>query len=296
MHKKSCHIHLVLEAIRKLTPGRYGPGIFNRGSFVAWAGLLILICMRPGWLSAEAPPSLDWRDMPVQALVARLDKGMSFSDGVYSGKLTIIDENGRPDIQDFQMHVKQDRRFLEFTSPRVGVTLRVLYLRQGEEIWVWDARRRDLLQLRGADQFKPIFQSGFSYRDLSGASLEANYHPSTRARELDLEGDDSAINYSLVPMLPSSYGRISVLQNPDSLRPLRLDVYDRNTILFKTIEISYDVPVLHLGKKKDIVPSWPVRLESLDLESGSISRLEIFTFDDTLQISDAIFLPDYLNR
>ncbi|MCB1171822.1 MAG: outer membrane lipoprotein-sorting protein [Leptospiraceae bacterium] len=238
----------------------------------------------------------DWRELPVQALVARLDEKLSYVDGVYSGKLTIIDENGRPTIHDFQMHVKQGKRFLEFTSPARGVTMRVLYLRQGEEIWVWDARRRDLLQLRGADQFKALLNSGFSFRDLAGSSLEANYHPANPARELEIEGGEPAINFSIVPMLPSSYGKISVMQDRQSFRPLRLDVYNRERILFKTLEISYGIPVLHTGLKKDIVPSWPVRMESLDLESGSISRLEIFTFDDTLEVSDAIFLPDYLNR
>ncbi|MBU44654.1 MAG: hypothetical protein CMN76_15640 [Spirochaetaceae bacterium] len=245
-------------------------------------------------LKAEAPA--DWRDMPVQALVAELDSGLAYPDGVYSGKLTIIDERGLPEMQDFQMHVNQGRRFIEITSPAKGVILRILYLRQGEEIWVWDARRRDLLQLRGADQYKAIMRSGFSFRDLSGSSLEANYHPADRGKEVSLEAGEKAINYSLIPMLPSSYGRISVIQDPGSFRALRMDIYDRNTILFKTIEINYDIPVLHLGKKKDVVTAWPVRMESLDLETGSITRLEFFTFDDTLKVSDSLFRPDYLNR
>ena len=87
-----------------------------------------------------------------------------------------------------------------------------------------------------------------------------------------------------------------MIQDPGSFRALRMDIYDRNTILFKTIEINYDIPVLHLGKKKDVVTAWPVRMESLDLETGSITRLEFFTFDDTLKVSDSLFRPDYLNR
>ncbi|HBS04673.1 MAG TPA: hypothetical protein DEA96_06905 [Leptospiraceae bacterium] len=258
-------------------------------------GFLLLMLMVPS-LPAEDGNGTGWKDRPVQALVAALDSSLNYPVGMYSGKITIIDEKGRPNMQDFQMHVSEKGRFLEFTSPARGVTLRVLYLRQGEEIWVWDARRRDLLQLRGADQYKAIMRSGLSFRDLSGASLEANYHPANVAKEVKIEGGESAINYSLIPMLPSSYGRISVIQDPGNLRPMRLDVYDQNTVLFKTMEISYDIPVLHLGKKKDVVPSWPVRWEALDLETGTITRLEIYTFDDTLEISDSLFRPDYLNR
>ncbi|MCB1304573.1 MAG: outer membrane lipoprotein-sorting protein [Leptospiraceae bacterium] len=267
----------------------------GKTSFQIIVCLLFLLCGAIPAL-AEAPANENWKDLPVQALVARLDRSLSYPDGVYSGKFTIIDGKGNPTMYDFQMHVSGAKRFLEFTSPAYGVALRVLALRQGEDIWAWDARRRDLLQLRGADQFDAIMRSGLSFRDLSGALLEANFHPADRAKKMEIEGGKEAINYSLIPMLPSSYGRISVLQNPAKFRPFRLDIYDRNTILFKTIEITYDVPVLHLGKKKDIVPSWPVRFESLDLQSGSITRMEIFTFDDTLEISEAIFLPDYLNR
>ncbi|MBI39170.1 MAG: hypothetical protein CMF59_06195 [Leptospiraceae bacterium] len=247
-------------------------------------------------LYAEAQNEANWKDRPVQALVAALDSSLSYPAGMYSGKITIIDEKGRPNMQDFQMHVSDKGRFLELTSPARGVTLRALYLRQGEEIWVWDARRRDLLQLRGADQYQAILRSGLSFRDLSGASLEANFHPADVAKEVKIEGGETAINYSLIPMLPSSYGRISVIQDPANLRPMRLDVYDQNTVLFKTIEISYDIPVLHLGKKKDVVPAWPVRWEALDLETGTITRMEIYTFDDTLEISDSLFRPDFLNR
>ncbi|MEQ8350622.1 MAG: outer membrane lipoprotein-sorting protein [Leptospiraceae bacterium] len=256
---------------------------------------LTLVLVWATLVQAEEPAE-SWKDRPVQSLVTALDASLDYPPGVYSGKITIIDEKGRPNMQDFQMHVSEKGRFLELTSPARGVTLRILYLRQGEDIWVWDARRRDLLQLRGADQYNAIIRSGLSFKDLSGSSLEANFHPATAAREVKIEGGGKAINYSLIPMLPSSYGRISVIQEPGSLRVMRLDVYDRNTVLFKTIEISYDIPVLHLGKKKDIVPAWPVRMEALDLETGTITRLEVYTFDDTLEISDSLFRPDFLNR
>jgi len=238
--------------------------------------------------------------IPVQQIIAMVDKALRFPDGLLTGRLTAITKSGATARWDFTMYQSEgqrrdSRRLYQFSSTRRGLEAKLLYRDDGYEIWLWDGPRNQLFRKRDFERYDGILKTGFSYLDLSGYSFQANYN-GRQAIMYKTKDDKLYTRLTLVPIISGNYSKLILLADQQAnYRPIRIDFHDRSGALFKTLIFQYGEVLLVKSGKSGRLPS-PNRLEMLDLKSGMITRLEYFTLDDSLVPGDALFDPDYLNR
>lgn len=241
--------------------------------------------------------------IPVQEMIARVDQVLRIPEGKLSGRLSVITRSGKTAAWDFTLHRKvietegfgRAAALYQFSSPRRGLEAKVLFLEDGEIIWLWDARRRLLYRKRDRERYESVLGSGFTYQDLSGVNYQASY--TGRGAVLYRQRDGGIYTrLELAPINPGSYTRLLLLaDHKNNFQPLRIDFHSRDRILFKTMFFRYG-NILDSASGKNEQLELPVRLEVLDLNSGNISRLEYFTLDRKASPDIAFFDPDYLNR
>ncbi|MBX7056930.1 MAG: hypothetical protein K1X75_02610 [Leptospirales bacterium] len=277
--------------------------------------------------SEPAPPS-GGGALPVQEMVARADSSLSAAPGLYSGALSLVLKDGRSAQWDFVLYRRLQDGIAEmsyhFSSRRRGLEAKILYLENGEEVWLWDARRRLLARKRDFEKYESVLGSGFAYVDLSGYPLQDNYsgrdavafrpaNPSELRQQIEAAdrarqqaglnepprapGELSLSRLTITPIFESRYRRLVLIVDPArNFRPLRTDYFNLDNILFKTIQYYYDSSILNRATARAELTEMPCMLESLDLDQGAISRLEFYTFDSRVSPADALFDPEFLNR
>lgn len=301
----------------------------SRGISVVVAGVFVLaaalpLLLRPGALAFHSPvrgallaqpapggpaaPGTETRvddggqpvegkrvTVPIQEIIARVDQAFRFGDGILTGRLTAVTKSGSTAVWDFSMYNKEGKRLFHFSSSKRGLEAKLLYREDGEEIWLWDASRAQLFRKRDYERFQSVLGTGFSYIDLSGYSLQANYNGS-EAILYKTRDDGIFTRLSMRPIISSDYSKLVLLADQQSAyRPLRIDFHDRRGIMFKTMRQAYGEVLLKATGKSGMLPS-PNRLEVLHLNTGMITRFEVFTYDDSRLPKDTFFDPDYLNR
>ena len=253
---------------------------------------------KPGDAPAKkAPPRI-----PLQEMIARADQVFQLPAGHLSGRLSVITKTGEAALWDVSLHRKvlkekhltHTAMLYQFSSKRRGLEAKVLIREDGESIWLWDALRRRLYRKRDREVFQGAMGTGFSFRELSGISLQSTY-TGRRAISRPASGG-SLVRLTLAPINPGRYRMLYLLADQDkSFRPLRIDFHGKNRILIKTMNLHYgSIRMSRRGVFRKA--RFPVRMEILDLNSGMISRLEYFTLDETAAPEDAFFDPDFLNR
>lgn len=233
--------------------------------------------------------------VPIQEIIARVDQSFRFGDGILTGRLTAVTKSGSTAQWDFTMYNKEGKRLFQFSSSKRGLEAKILFREDGEEIWLWDASRAQLFRKRDYERFQSVMGTGFSYIDLSGYSLQANYNGS-EAILYKTRDDNIFTRLSMRPIISSNYGKLVLLADQQkSYRPIRIDFHDRQGIMFKTMRQAYGQVLLKSSGKSGTLSS-PNRLEVLHLKTGMITRFEVFTYDDSRLPKDTFFDPDYLNR
>lgn len=258
--------------------------------------------------------------MPIQEMVSRADSVLRLPAGLLTGSLSFVLKDGRSAQWDFTLHRREREGEAEmvyqFSSRRRGLEAKLLFRGDGEEIWFWDARRNALSRRRDFEKYDRLFGTGFSYIDLSGYPLQDNY--SGREARRFRPAADSELNalreagrppaapapaiaellrITVSPIFESRYRRMVIICDPVAqFRPLRADYFDLDDVLFKTMHFHYDAQVLNKATERSEAPLMPGMTEALDLDNGSISRLEFYTIDSRVSPADALFDPDFLNR
>lgn len=233
--------------------------------------------------------------VPIQEIIARVDQAFRFGDGILTGRLTAVTKSGSTAQWDYSMYNKEGKRLFHFSSSKRGLEAKILYREDGEEIWLWDAARAQLFRKRDYERFQSVLGTGFTFLDLSGYSLQANYNGSEAILYKTRE-DNIFTRLSMRPIISSEYGKLVLLADQQkSYRPIRIDFHDRRGIMFKTMRQAYGEVLMKATGKSGSLPS-PNRLEVLHLNTGMITRFEVFTYDDSRLPRDAFFDPDYLNR
>ena len=98
------------------------------------------------------------------------------------------------------------------------------------------------------------------------------------------------------PMFLSGYTEVRAQMDPAKKRPVRIDFHGKENTLLKTIKYTYDLPIYDPRERKKTTVPGPMVMDSLDLETGRISRIEFFTLDRKVSPDDSLFIAEFLNR
>lgn len=226
---------------------------------------------------------------PAQEVMAELDRVLGVPDGLMTGRLTVGGKE-RSLVWDFNLYKKKTDQIYFFQSQRRGLELKLLYKRDGEVCWLWDRLRSTMYRKRDLEKFESVLGSGFTYQDLSGSSYESLYDP------VSIDARANSLVLVMRPMFVSGYTQVRAQMDPAKKRPVRIDFHGKEHVLLKTIKYTYDLPIYDPRERRKFTIAGPMVMDSLDLETGRISRIEFFTLDRKVSPDESLFIAEFLNR
>lgn len=227
-----------------------------------------------------------------QEIIAKLDSTLSMEEGLTKLNISLIERTGRTTTWEGSIFKqREDHLFLYERSGR-GLEFKILSKDRGDRIFVYNVLSGKLFR-KNEDEKYENFIGGFTFVDLSGYSYQANYNPLVQS---DTKmADQNLLRVALKPILPYQYGKLVLFYNTQTDIPVRIDFYDENVILSKSLNIHFgDVKVKENGtsEKKFRVD----RMEMVDLLTGTVTVLDFLEIDKGVKPDRSLFNLENLSR
>ncbi|HSV95468.1 MAG TPA: outer membrane lipoprotein-sorting protein [Spirochaetota bacterium] len=238
---------------------------------------------------APSVPAQDRREIELTAqdIVARVDRILAYPRGEIKGKLLHILPDGTSTVINLMGRIAESDFLFTFSTQSRGDELRVLYNQAGEDIWVYAIHAQKLFRKMDVDKYDPLLGTNFSFIDFSNADYQANYNAVITGDAL-IKGRDT-YRLRLDPIYKGgSYGRLTLYAAKKDYVPLRIDFHDNDKVVFKSIVVAKT-----MSRGNRIVP---VRYDMLDLRRGTVTILEFFGFDESINFDKTIFFHQRLGE
>ena len=230
--------------------------------------------------------------IPAQQIVAELDKVIKLPAGIIKASLTHIQRTGQTISWNITIFKSgRDALFL-FERGYRGLETKLLFKSFGDKVYSYNPLSRKLFGKNEEEKYEPLLHTGFSFIDLSGYSYQANFNPSFRG-SIDID-NEKHYRISMLPIIPFVYTKLVTIVNEKTLKPYRIDFYGKDGVIFKTINFKYG-PV-RIKDKEAKEEERLARMESLELETGSISVFEITEIDQSITPDNALFELENFTR
>ena len=229
-------------------------------------------------------------------ILERIDDQMRFPDGLNKVQLTIMTSKGRVRTFKATLFQKEDNSLFIFNTIGRGRTLKILYNDQGQNIYAYNIFDHRLYYKREKNQFDLVLNSGFSFIDISNAPFSDNYIPQIYGKEKNQDKFYTKI-ISLPLNRDSVYGKVNFLVNPRNNHSLhRIDYYDRNGVLLKSLRVRYSKLSIKLSKKKLTTKTYPTRLEMAHMGRDTVSIMQFFANDKTAKPDSSLFKKENIDK
>jgi hypothetical protein len=225
---------------------------------------------------------------PVQEQLALASRGIHPDNGVWKGRLTYRGSWERRASWDVTFYVTESKRMMVLHSLSRGVEARALFLADGQEIFTRNVTTGKLTRRDGMDRFERILSTPFQWMDFAGVSLEAVYKPIAAVKWL--EGNKKLWRIHTEPLLKSRDRTVVLVLDPElQYRPIRLDFFRNDEILYRTLLFSYEGEVLAFGSGRPQKRLTPSTMEALDLENHESARMEWYSVDVRYPLPESLF-------
>lgn len=228
-----------------------------------------------------------------QEYVAKLDQELDLGKGLVKGTFLLIRRNGQSETWSVNTFRTEADSLMLFERKGRGVEWKLLFQEQGERAFAFNVLSTKMFRKTEEERFEDVLGTGFSYQDLSGTLYQANYTPVMKGVQT-LENEE-LYRVLLKPILPIYYSKLILFLRKKDEKPVRIDYFDRDGVLFKTLNIKYgEVKVEEYNIKR--TAEMANRLEMLDLNSGSIGVFEIREIDRDVKTDASLFKVENLGR
>jgi Outer membrane lipoprotein-sorting protein len=226
-------------------------------------------------------------ELTAQEILARVDVVMKYPKGLLTGSLTHISPDGKSINLMLRGNISdEDFLFIVSSSDR-GDQIKILYNLGGEDIWVYNIHSIQLFHKIDVDRFDPILGSNFSYVDISNADFQANYNGRIDGSSV-VKGKE-CYRIACDPIFKKGeYGRIVIFVSKDDYIPLKIDYYDQDKVITKSMSVAQ---VAQFSGR-----NFPVRYDMLHVKSGTLSILKFFNVDDKITFGKDIFRHQTLGQ
>ncbi len=253
---------------------------------------------------------------PQQFLLSKLDNGMNYPNGLYTGKISIQFRNGKKDKHYmFKLYIKERNRLYYFTNNTGDLILKLLYYTNPKiEMLIksWDPLRRKSTRTSKENCFKPVLQTGFSYWDLALFSYDKIYHSESPLNNVKsksliynrekgkntLSFPDNLLEYtqkgfitlSLRPKFGSSFFlNIKMRIHEKKMETVHMDFYSYPSLLRKSVYLLKDKSIYNHNQKKNGKVPFPTKMNSLDFMKETLSRFQLETYEPRAKIKLSLF-------
>jgi hypothetical protein len=211
--------------------------------------------------------------------------------------LSITEKNGSQRLRSISMTTKSypegvEKRFIKFLEPAdVRGTAMLIIDNQNtqDEMWIYLPALKKTRRIVSSEKGKSFMSSEFSNADMSSPAL-----PDFKSRHLEGSSADKQWIIESIPVdenKAEEYGfskKISFI-NPTSYQVLKMDFYNFDNVLFKTIEIKSVYP---LPGGKFIVKD----MTALNIITGRRSEITMTNISEGIKIDDSVFTVQNLER
>lgn len=233
-------------------------------------------------------------DISGREILGRMDRFLRLPNGLLRGKMTIIHRSGRTRTFKLNLYKNDENALYIFESRRRGLEKKILYNESGEVIWELDAQSKKLFQKRNQEIYSSALGSGFAFIDLAMQSLQANYDAKVTGKA-KFEGR-TYMKLELKPLRPGRYKKlVALVDDRKRYRPVRFDFMGQHGVLIKSMTMQYSRLPVRTSKRR-VRRRLNSRRDLIDPKSGTISILEIFTGDKTVQPDKSIYRNENLSR
>ena len=226
-------------------------------------------------------------ELTAQEILARADSLLRYPKGVLSGSITHIYPNGKSFNVVLKGNISDDDFLFLVGTPDRGDQFKVLYNLGGEDIWVYNLNALQLSHKIDVDKYDPLLNTNFSFLDLSNADFQSNYIARIDGDAI-IKGKE-CYRMSLDPIFKKGeYGLLTLFIAKDSYLPMKIDFYDQDKVIIKSMSISQAATY---GSRL-----FPVRYDMLHVKSGTLSILKFFGVDDKATFNKDIFRHQTLGQ
>jgi len=211
--------------------------------------------------------------------------------------LSITEKNGSMRLRSISMTTKSypgevEKRFIRFLEPadvRGTAMLIVDNQNSQDEMWIYLPALKKTRRIVSSEKGKSFMSSEFSNSDMSSPAL-----PDFKNRHLEGSSADKQWIIESIPVdenKADEYGyskKISYI-NPSSYQVLKMDFYNFDNELFKTIEIKSIYP---LPNGKFIVKN----MTAFNIVTGRKSEIAMTNISEGTKIDDSVFTVQNLER
>ncbi len=228
-----------------------------------------------------------------QEILAKLDEILNFGDGLTKGNLILIQRSGSSMSWKVNLFRYKSNLLYLFEKKGRGLEFKLLTLDEGDRIYLFNTVSSKLFRKTEDEKYENFLTTGFGFVDLSGYLYQANYDPIVNG-EVNLQGQ-VFIRVTLKPIITYSYKKLVLLYEKNLQRPFRIDFYDKDGVLWKTLNIKYGPVKIKTssGVSREEKVS---RLEMLTLNTGNIGIWEVEEQDTTVRADPVLFDVDNLGR
>jgi hypothetical protein len=211
--------------------------------------------------------------------------------------LSITEKNGSQRLRSISMTTKSypegvEKRFIKFLEPAdVRGTAMLIIDNQNtqDEMWIYLPALKKTRRIVSSEKGKSFMSSEFSNADMSSPAL-----PDFKSRHLEGSSADKQWIIESIPVdenKADEYGyskKISFI-NTSNYQVLKMDFYNFDNVLFKTIEIKSVYPI---AGGKFIIKD----MTALNIISGRRSEITMTNISEGVKIDDSVFTVQNLDR
>ncbi|MDA3900480.1 MAG: outer membrane lipoprotein-sorting protein [Spirochaetes bacterium] len=219
-------------------------------------------------------------EVTAQEILARVDDVLQYPSGQMKGNLMHIYPDGRSVVRDILTYVAKDNYLFTFSSKQRGNEIRILYNLGGEDTWVYNILSLKLFHKVDVDRYDPIFESNFSFIDISNADLQSNYTGKILRKTTYKSNDVIILNLDPI-FKDGKYGKLTLYVAASNYLPIRIDYHDNDNAITKTLSFT---KMSSFNKR-----NFPVRYDMLHIGSGTLSIIEFSDYDHKVTFPNTTF-------
>lgn len=226
-------------------------------------------------------------ELTAQEILSRVDAVMRYPVGLLTGSLTHIMPDGRSSNFLLKGSISTDDYLFVVGSSERGDLYKILYNLGGEDIWVYRINSLELFHKMDVDRFESVVGTNFTYLDLSNADFQSNYNAILDGI-VPVKGRE-CYRLQCEPIFKKGeYGRIVVFASKGDFIPLKIDYYDQDKVIIKSMAVSQTVD--------DNGRIFPVRYDMLHIRSGTLTILKFFKVDSKITFKSEMFMHQTLGQ
>jgi outer membrane lipoprotein-sorting protein len=223
-------------------------------------------------------------------------------DGKSSVSMKITDKSGNVRSRQFNILRKNDlpggdqKYFVYFLQPpdvrrMVFMVHKHTALDKDDDRWLYLPSLDLVNRIAASDKRTSFVGSDFLYEDVSGRGLEEDIHELT-------ETTDEFFIVKNTPRNPASveFKYFTVAIDRKTYMPMKMEFFDKNDVLYRTIESQKVEPIKAKEGDKDVEYITVTQSVVKDLKSGSTTEMTFSNVQYNIGIGDEIFTERYLRR